>query len=151
MVDYLDVADRSWAVLGRMMRAHAAIYRATNGRIGGQMPGLPSLLLLDSVGRRSGERRTTPLVYMGDGENLLIVASKGGHPRHPSWLYNLRASPDAEVQIGSRRIKVHAREAGAEERRRLWPKAIKHNPHWDRYQRRTAREVPLVILEPRDH
>lgn len=150
MVDYLDVADRSWPVLKRVMSAHAAIYRATNGRIGGRMPGLPSLLLLDHVGCRSGEGRTTPLVYMPDGENLLIVASKGGYPRNPSWLYNLRKNPDTEVQIGSRRIRVRAREASADERGRLWPRAIEHNPHWDRYQRRTEREVPLVILEPRD-
>jgi len=149
MVDYLDVADRSWPVLKRVMRAHASVYRATNGRIGGRMPGLPSLLLLDSVGSRSGKRRTTPLVYMADGENLLIVASKGGYPRHPSWLHNLRANPDAEVQIGSRRLEVRAREAGAEERRQLWPRAIEHNPHWARYQLRTEREVPLVILQPR--
>lgn len=150
MTDYLDVADRSWPVLKRVMHAHAMIYRATNGRIGGRMPGLPSLLLLDHTGRRSGKRRTTPLVYMPDDENLLIVASKGGYPSHPGWLHNLRAHPDTEVQIESRRIEVHAREASAEERQRLWPRAIEHNPHWDRYQRRTEREVPLVILEPRD-
>lgn len=149
-VDYLDIADRSWPVLKLVMRAHATIYRATNGRVGGRMPDLPSLLLLDHVGRRSGKRRTTPLVYMPNGEGFLIVASKGGHPEHPGWLYNLRANPDAEVQIGSRRIKVRAREAGTEERRELWPRAIEHNPHWERYRRRTEREIPVVILEPRD-
>lgn len=149
MIDYLDVAERSWPLLRRVMSGHAMIYRATNGRIGGNMPGLPSLLLLDHVGARSGKRRTAPLVYMRDGENFLIVASKGGHPRNPGWLHNLRANPDTEVQVGSRRIRVHAREASAEERRRLWPEAVEHNPHWGRYRQRTERQIPLVILEPR--
>jgi deazaflavin-dependent oxidoreductase (nitroreductase family) len=150
MADYLDVADRSWPVLKPLMRAHAAVYRATNGRVGGHVPGLPSLLLLDHVGRRSGVRRTTPLVYMPDGENLLVVASKGGYPRHPDWLHNLRENPETEVQIGAKRIRVRAREANATERERLWPRAIEHNPHWGRYRERTEREIPLVILEPRN-
>lgn len=131
------------------MRGHAALYRATGGLIGGKLPGLPPLLLLDHRGARSGRLRTTPLVYMPDGENLLIVGSKGGHPRNPGWLYNLRAHPDTEVQIGRRRLKVRAREAGPEERRRLWPRAAQYNPHWDRYRQRTSREIPLVLLEPR--
>ena len=131
------------------MRGHAWIYRATNGRLGGRLPGLPSLLLLDHVGAKSGKVRTTPLVYMPDGENLLIVASKGGHPRNPAWLHNLRARPETEVQIGRRRLRVQAREAGAEECRRLWPLAAEYNPHWARYRPRTSREIPLVLLEPR--
>lgn len=147
-IDYLDLADHLWLLLAPLMRGHAAIYRATNGRLGGRVPGLPSLLLLDHVGAKSGKRRTTPLVYMPDGDELLLVASKGGHPENPSWLHNLRAHPDTEVQIGRRRVKVRAREADAEERRRLWPKAAEYNPHWARYRRRTSREIPLVLLEP---
>jgi len=131
------------------MRGHAAIYRATDGRVGRRVPGLPSLLLLDHLGARSGRWRTTPLVYMPDGEDLLIVASKGGYPKDPGWMYNLRAHPDTAVQIGRTRRKVHAREASAEERRRLWPKAAAYNPHWERYRKRTQREIPLVLLEPR--
>jgi F420H(2)-dependent quinone reductase len=131
------------------MRAHARIYRRTGGRIGGRIPRLPSLLLLDHVGARSGTRRTTPLVYMPDGDTLLVVASKGGHPRHPGWLHNLRAHPDTEVQIRRERRKVRAREATAEEADRLWPRAVDHNPHWGRYRERTTREIPLVLLEPR--
>jgi F420H(2)-dependent quinone reductase len=131
------------------MRGHAAVYRATGGRIGGRVPGLPSLLLLDHTGAKSGRLRTTPLVYMPDGDNLLIVASKGGYSRDPSWLHNLRAHPDTKVQIGRTRLNVHAREASSDERDRLWPKAAKHNPHWARYQERTSRQIPLVLLEPR--
>jgi F420H(2)-dependent quinone reductase len=122
--DYLGIADRSWPVLGPLMRGHAKIYRATRSRIGGRVPRLPSLLLLDHVGRRSAKRRRTPVVYMPDDENLVIVASMGGHPRHPAWFHNLRANPDTEVQIGSRRIKVRAREASGEERPRLRPSAM---------------------------
>jgi len=148
-IDYLDLADHLWFFLGPLMRGHAAVYRATGGRLGGRVPGLPSLLLLDHVGAKSGKRRTTPLVYMPADEDLLLVASKGGHPENPSWLHNLRAHPDTEVQLGTTRIKVRAREADAEERRRLWPKAAEYNPHWARYGRRTSREIPLVLLEPR--
>src|SRR5437763_12731744 len=128
-----------WPVLGPLMRAHARVYRATGGRIGGDLPGLPSLLLLDHVGARSGKLRTTPLVYMPDGDSLLVVASKGGYPRDPAWMHNLRANPDTEVQIGRERRKVHAREANAEERERLWPKAAEYNSHWGRYRKRTSR------------
>ena len=148
-IDYLDLADRLWPVLTPLMRGHAAIYRASGGRIGGSAPGLPPMLLLDHVGARSGRRRTTPLVYMRDGDDLLVVASKGGYPKDPGWMHNLRAHPDTEVQIGHTRLPVHAREAGAAERRRLWPKAAKYNPHWARYRQRTSREIPLVLLEPR--
>jgi deazaflavin-dependent oxidoreductase (nitroreductase family) len=107
------------------------------------------MLLLDHVGARSGKKRTTPLVYMADGEGFVIVASKGGHPQHPAWLHNLRANPDSEVQVGSRRIPVHAHVAGREEHDRLWPRAVAHNPHWGRYQQRARREIPLVVLRPR--
>ena len=149
-MDYLSVADRMWPVLGRLMRGHAAVYRATGGRLGARVPGLPSILLLDHVGARSGKGRTTPLVYMPDGDDLLVVASKGGHPQDPAWMHNLRAHPDTEVQVGGKRLKVHAREATPDERRRLWPKAAAYNPHWGRYRKRTSREIPLVLLEPRE-
>jgi deazaflavin-dependent oxidoreductase (nitroreductase family) len=149
MVDYLRVADRSWPLLWRLMSAHAIVYRATGGRIGRRLPGLPPMLVLDHVGAKSGKRHSTPLVYMPDGEDFVVVGAKGGYPKHPGWVHNLRAHPDAEVQVGSSRIKVQAREADAEERRRLWPKAVSYNPLWGRYQRRTERTVPLVVLRPK--
>jgi F420H(2)-dependent quinone reductase len=146
VVDVLKIADRSWPLLGPLMRAHGAVYRATGGRVGGRLPGVPPLLLLDHVGAKSGKRRTTPLVYMPDGETFLIVAAKGGHRQNPAWLHNLRAYPATEIQIRTHRIKVHAREANTEERQRLWPIVANYNPHWRHYQRRTKREIPLVIL-----
>jgi deazaflavin-dependent oxidoreductase (nitroreductase family) len=149
IIDYLDVADHLWFLLTPLMRGHAAVYRATGGRVGAHVPGVPPMLLLDHVGAKSGTLRTTPLLYMPDGENLLVVASKGGYPKHPGWLHNLRAHPETEVQIGRRRVSVRAREADAEERQRLWPKAADYNPLWARYRARTSREIPLVLLEPR--
>jgi len=148
-MDYLDVADRMWPVLNQVMRGHVAVYRATGGRVGARVPGLPPILLLEHVGARTGRRRTTPLIYMPDGDSLLIVASKGGHPRHPAWLHNLRRRPDTEIQVGTERRRVRAREATPEERRRLWPKAAAYNRHWGRYRERTKREIPLVLLERR--
>jgi deazaflavin-dependent oxidoreductase (nitroreductase family) len=107
------------------------------------------MLLLDHVGAKSGRRRTTPLTYLREGEKLVIVASKGGHPKNPSWFHNLRANPDTTVQVGSRRRPVRARVATPAERRRLWPRVVDLYGGYREYQERTDREIPLVILEPR--
>lgn len=131
------------------MGAHTLVYRVTGGLVGHRFPGTPPMLLLDHVGARSGAERTTPLVYVEDGDNLVLVASKGGHPRNPAWFHNLRAHPDTTVQVGSRRRAVRARAATAQERRRLWPKAVAVYGGYRGYQERTEREIPLVILEPR--
>lgn len=149
MARYLDLADRSWPFLRRAFGMHGALYRATRGVVGHHLPGLPPILLLDHVGAKSGKRRTTPLLYVRDGEQYVIVASKGGHPKHPAWLHNLRANPDTEIQVGSRRMKVHAREARPEERGRLWAKAVAAWKAYEDYQARTDREIPLVVLDPR--
>jgi deazaflavin-dependent oxidoreductase (nitroreductase family) len=149
VVDYLRLADCSWPLLGRLMRGHAVVYRATGGRIGERLPGLPPVLLLDHVGARSGRKRTTALIYMPDGDAFVVVGAKGGYPRHPAWVHNLRANPDADVQVGSARIAVRSSEADENERRRLWPRAVAYNPFWGRYQERTERTVPLVILRRR--
>ena len=148
-MDLLRLADRSWPFLDRAMRAHAAVYRATNGRVGHRVPGLPPMLLLDHVGAKSGTTRTAALVYVRDGEDLVIVASKGGYPKHPAWFHNLKANPDVVVQVGPERRPVRARVATPEERRRLWPRAVEVWPGYRAYQERTEREIPLVILEPR--
>jgi deazaflavin-dependent oxidoreductase (nitroreductase family) len=146
---FMRIADRSWRVLGPLMRGHAVVYRATDGRLGQRLPGVPPMLLLDHIGAKSGKLRTTPLVYMPDGDRFIVVAAKGGHPENPAWLYNLRAHPDTGVQIGKQRIEVHAREADAEERGTLWPRALAYTAHWRRYERRSQRTIPLLILEPR--
>jgi deazaflavin-dependent oxidoreductase (nitroreductase family) len=148
-VDVMSLADRSWPVLRRVMGGHTWVYRATGGRIGHRFPGMGQMLLLDHVGARSGKRRTTPLIYVEDGRDVVVVASKGGHPRHPAWYHNLLAHPDTTVQIGRERRAVHARVAPAGERARLWPKAVATYRNYDTYQERAARDIPLVILEPR--
>jgi deazaflavin-dependent oxidoreductase (nitroreductase family) len=132
------------------MGSHAHVYRLTGGLIGHRFPGGPPMLLLDHVGAQSKAVRTSPLVYVEDGDDLVIVASKGGSPKNPAWFHNLRAYPDTTVQVGSRRRAVHARVATAEERRRLWPKAVAVYEGYRGYQERTEREIPLVILEPRE-
>ncbi len=148
-MDLLSATDRSWPVLNRLMKGHTAIYRATGGRIGHRFPGAPPMLLLEHEGAKSGTRRTTPLVYISDGRDVVVVASKGGHPRHPAWFHNLRANPDTAIQIGSEVRDVRARVASPEERERLWPRAVETYSGYRGYQQRTGREIPLVILEPR--
>jgi deazaflavin-dependent oxidoreductase (nitroreductase family) len=148
-MDPMRIADRIWPVTRRLMKGHTAVYRATNGLVGHRFPGTPPMLLLDHVGAKSGVKRTTPLVYVDDGDDLVIVASKGGHPKHPAWYHNLRANPDTTIQVGSKRRAVRARVANAEEHKRLWPKAVKTYGGYRGYQERTDRKIPLVILAPR--
>lgn len=140
--------DSAWPVLNRLMGLHTAAYRATRGRIGHRMPGLPPMLLLDHVGAKSGTKRTSPLLYVDDGPDVVIVASKGGFPKHPAWFHNLRANPDTTVQIGPELRRVRARVADPGERARLWPKAVAAYASYADYQRKAPREIPVVILEP---
>jgi F420H(2)-dependent quinone reductase len=145
----MAVADRIWPLTRRVTGVHTWAYRASHGLVGHRFPGFPPILLLDHVGARSQTRRTTPLAYVADGRDLVIVASKGGHPRHPAWYHNLRAHPDTSVQVGGEVRPVHARVANAQERKRLWPLAVQAYGGYTGYQERTGREIPLVILEPR--
>ncbi len=148
-IDYMSWADRNWPLLNRLMGGHVAVYRLTNGVIGHRFPGAPPVLLLDHVGAKSGRLRTSPLIYTADGDDLVLVASKGGHPKNPAWYHNLVANPDTTVQVGRERRAVHARTAGAAERERLWPLAVAVYGPYESYRRRTQREIPVVVLEPR--
>ncbi len=143
--------ERIWPALRRATGAHTALYRISGGFIGGKIPGVPGkMLLLDHVGAKSGTKRTSPLLYVRDGDDLVIVASKGGHPKHPAWFHNLKANPDTTVQVGSHHLEVHARVATPEERERLWPLVVKGYSGYEDYQVHSkGREIPLVILEPR--
>jgi F420H(2)-dependent quinone reductase len=134
------------------MGLHTALYRASGGRLGHTIPGVGGrMLLLDHVGAKSGTRRTSPLLYVTDSDDVVVVASKGGYPKHPAWFHNLKANPDTTVQIGSERRAVHAHVATPEERERLWPKAVKAYHGYEDYQVRSkGREIPLVILSPRE-
>jgi F420H(2)-dependent quinone reductase len=146
--DYRQVGDRLWPVIRQVMKGHTVVYRATHGLIGHRVPGAPPTLLLDHVGAKSGKKRTSPLTYLRDGKDFVLVASKGGYPRNPAWYHNLRANPDTTVQVGSRRIAVRARVATPDERARLWPRVVELYGGYEVYQERTEREIPLVILEP---
>jgi deazaflavin-dependent oxidoreductase (nitroreductase family) len=127
--------------------AHAGVYRATGGKLFGRM-GKSPILLLDTVGRKSGRKRTSPLLYVMDGEDFVIIASKGGAPTHPAWYLNLRADPDATVEVGDREVRVRAEAADSEEKARLWQKMVEMYPTYDDYQQKTGREIPLLKLHP---
>jgi deazaflavin-dependent oxidoreductase (nitroreductase family) len=107
------------------------------------------LLLLTTVGRKSGKRRTAPLLYRRDGDKVVLIASKGGAPEHPLWYNNLKANPDVEVQIRGDTLALRARDATAEERPRLWAMMAEKWKDYDNYQKKTSREIPVVVLEPR--
>lgn len=126
------------------------IYRTSGGRIGGRFlrSGAP-ILLLTTVGRKSGKPRVAPLLYLRDGDTLVVVASKGGMDHHPLWYLNLRDHPDVEVEIGSEVLKMRARTADGAEKKRLWPKLCEMYPDYADYQARTQRDIPVVILERR--
>lgn len=145
----LELADRAWPVTQHVVGLHSKIYRLTGGKIGHRVPGMARMLLLDHTGARTGAERTTPLVYAEDGPNLLIIASKGGYPKHPAWYHNLVANPDTTVQVGAERRPVHARVARPDERDRLWKVAVAVYSGFDDYQARAARQIPVVVLEPR--
>ncbi len=127
--------------------AHTALYRRSGGRIAGRMVGMPVLLLV-TRGRRSGKSRVTPLLYVPDGEAFVVVGSNGGSDYVPAWCLNLRTNHVAEVEIGRARTPVTAREASRDERARLWPEFTSRFSGYADYATRTAREIPVVILEP---
>ncbi|MGI8910595.1 MAG: nitroreductase family deazaflavin-dependent oxidoreductase, partial [Rubrobacteraceae bacterium] len=133
-------AVQKWAT-----KLHAAVYRATGGKIGGRMVSSPVLLLI-TTGRRTGEQRTTPLLYLQDGDGYAIVASNGGTSGHPAWWLNLEADPEAKIEIGGKKIRVRSSEAMGEERRRLWERLVGMYPAYEDYQRRTDRTIPVVCL-----
>ncbi|WP_446223434.1 nitroreductase family deazaflavin-dependent oxidoreductase [Nocardia sp. IBHARD005] len=135
----------------RSTKLHVALYRRTNGRLGGRMPGWPDarILLLDHVGAKTGTHRTSPLMYHADGDVIAIAASKAGQPTHPAWFHNLKANPDTTIRIGAQSHPVRARVATDAERNLLWPKFIEFFPSYDFYQRNAgSRRIPIVILTP---
>jgi deazaflavin-dependent oxidoreductase (nitroreductase family) len=126
---------------------HAGVYRATGGKLFGRM-GKSPILLLNTVGRKSGKKRATPLLYVMDGEDFVLIASKGGAPTHPAWYLNLMANPDVTVEVGDREVHVRAEEVHGDEKTRLWQKMVEMYPTYDDYQSWTERKIPLVVCEP---
>jgi len=124
------------------------LYRLSGGRIGGRIAKAP-VLLLTTTGRKSGLPRTAPVVYLADGENLVVIGSNAGHGRTPAWSLNLQANPDAEVEVRRERRRVRARVAEGEERIELWRKHNNQYSGFDEYEARTDRDIALFVLKPR--
>jgi len=133
----------SW--LGLQSWLHVSLYRLMGGRVGGSVFRAP-VLLLSTVGRRTGKKRTTPLVYIEVGDSLVVVASNGGREKNPGWFTNIKQNPLTEVQIRGRRTVMRAEQASRDEKERLWPLLMKMYGRYDDYQARTKREIPVVIL-----
>lgn len=137
----------AWA-LKTFGKLHIPLYRASRGRLFGQLDRAP-VLLLTTVGRRSGRPRTAPVVYLADGERLIVIGSNAGHTKAPAWSLNLEANPVAEVELGAERRNVKARIAEGEKRAELWRRVNEMYSGFDDYSARTAREIRLFVLEPR--
>ncbi|HEX5365539.1 MAG TPA: nitroreductase family deazaflavin-dependent oxidoreductase [Acidimicrobiales bacterium] len=121
-------------------------FRANGGRVGGRFEGSP-LLLLHTTGARSGAERVNPVVYMADGDRLVVFASKAGAPTDPDWFRNLVAHPDVTVEVGGDTVPMRARVAEGDERERLWARQVEAMPGFAEYQAKTARRIPVVVLE----
>ena len=111
--------------------------------------GLAPILVLHTVGRKSGQLRSAPLLYLADGDRYVVIASRGGHPSHPAWYLNLRANPDVSVVARGREVPCRAEEAEGAERERLWRLATDYNPGFDVYAERAGRRIPVVVLVPK--
>jgi F420H(2)-dependent quinone reductase len=128
--------------------AHKSVYRMSGGKIGGTM-GDAKIALLTTTGRKSGKLRTVPLLYLEDGDNYAVIASRGGDDRHPAWYHNLTSNPEVELEIGADALKLRARVASDEEHARIWQDAVSRYADYEKYQAGTTRAIPVVVLEPR--
>jgi deazaflavin-dependent oxidoreductase (nitroreductase family) len=126
---------------------HIDRYVTTDGEEGHDWQGTQTLILT-TTGRRSGQQRVHPLIYGRHGDDYLVVASKGGASQHPDWYLNLAAHPEVAIQVKGDRFRAHARTARPEEKAELWSIMTKEWPDYDRYQEKTEREIPVVVLEP---
>lgn len=124
---------------------HRVVYSATGGRVGDRIAGMP-VLLLTTVGRKTGKRRTSPLTYFEEDGAIVLVASYGGRPQNPEWFENLIAAGEGDVTVGGERRHMRARRATADERARLWPRIVETYDGYAKYQAKTDREIPLAVL-----
>jgi deazaflavin-dependent oxidoreductase (nitroreductase family) len=150
--------DKFYSRMSQMMGAtglrwagklNIPLYRLSGGRLMGKVNQAP-VLLLTTTGRKSGQKRTAPVVYLADGENLIVIGSNAGHRRAPAWSLNLKANPEAEVELGRQRRPVRARVAEGEERSDLWRKHNVQYSGFDEYEARTDRDIALFVLEPKE-
>lgn len=129
-------------------KLNVPLYRLSGGLVGGRIGRAP-VLLLTTTGRKSGQQRTAPVVYLADGENVVVINTNAGNAKVPAWSLNLKANPEAEVERGRRRYPVRARIAEGEERERLWREHNEQYAGFDDYQEKLAREASVIVLEPR--
>jgi deazaflavin-dependent oxidoreductase (nitroreductase family) len=149
LAPWTPAQERIGTVVVRVMTAlNVGLYKLTGGWLGGRFPGGAPICLVTTHGRKSGAPRTIALLYLRDGDRIVVVGSKGGMSHHPAWYLNMRADPRCEVQIGSEHLTMRARTATAEERKALWPRLVAMYRDYDDYQQRTTREIPVVICEP---
>lgn len=141
----MALGERGLRIAGRWS---VPLYRLTRGRVGGRVGKAP-VLLLTTTGRKSGQQRTAPVVYLKDGERLVVIGSNAGNARPPAWALNLVAHPDAEVEVGPERRTVRARVAEGEERDELWRRMNEQYAGFDDYRAKTTRDIRLFVLEPR--
>jgi deazaflavin-dependent oxidoreductase (nitroreductase family) len=139
-----DYQPTDYSLLGA---EHVRRYQETDGEVGYLWNGVPTLLLT-TIGRKSGSRRTSPLIFARDGDDYLVVASVGGGPQHPAWYLNLQADPRAEIQVRGKRLQVLAHTADETQKPRLWDIVAAQWPNYNVYQSRTERSIPVVILRP---
>lgn len=141
--------ERIGTLAVRLMSAvNTWIFQLSGGRLGNRFLRGAPVLLLTTTGARSGDNRTTPLIYLEDGDDVVLVASKGGMSGSPGWYHNLVKHPDCAVQIGGGKRAMRARRATDEEKAAYWPRLLEIYPDYDDYQARTARNIPVMILSP---
>jgi F420H(2)-dependent quinone reductase len=136
----------AWAMKS-FARAHIAVYRRTEGKLGAKLLWFPAALIT-TIGRRSGEPRTTPTLYLRDGDHVVLPASFGGRDEHPMWYRNLKSNPKVHIQIRGEHLDLIAREATEDERNRYWPKLVRIYPPYRGYRKAADRVIPLVVCEP---
>jgi deazaflavin-dependent oxidoreductase (nitroreductase family) len=135
-------------ILKYFARAHIWVYQRTNGRLGAKLLWFPAALLT-TTGRKSGQPRISPTLYLRDGDRIVLPASFGGRAGNPMWYLNLKANPKVQVQVRGEKHDLTARDATDEERDRYWPPLIKMYPPYKGYREAADRVIPLVVCEPR--
>jgi len=152
MIHLLELLDEGEGMnkffLRMFMGINSFLIHASKGKIGGQL-GKQTILLMYTVGRKTGKQYTTPIAYFPVGEGYYVIASNWGQPKNAAWYYNLKQMPDMKVEVGGKVLAVRAREAQGEEYDRLWLNAVAHHPDYMHYKEMTTRHIPIVVFEPR--
>jgi F420H(2)-dependent quinone reductase len=131
----------------RFMALQVYVYRRSGGKRMGRVRGMP-VLILTTVGRKTGKKRVNPVVYMRDGTNYVVVAANNGADEHPAWFLNLKGNPRITIEVDDKALPVIAHQATADDQARLWPQLVEKGPFFEGYKKKAKRDIPIVILEP---